>query len=180
MSENKYPERKTLRLPNYDYSQNGCYFITFCVKDGKPLLGTINTVAIHRVGTGLCARPQELISLNKTGKCIEDSILFINKKYNGAVTVDAYCILPNHVHILLTINNNRATDGRRDPSLREIVGSLKSYTTYAYRKESGNRILWQERYYEHVVRNDEDYAEKYEYIINNPLKWIEKHKELLK
>ena len=57
MNENKYPERKALRLPNYDYSQNGCYFITFCVKDGKPLLGTINTVAIHRVGTGLCARP---------------------------------------------------------------------------------------------------------------------------
>jgi len=35
------PKRKHPRLKNYDYSQNGCYFVTVCVKDRKNLLGTI-------------------------------------------------------------------------------------------------------------------------------------------
>ncbi|MDO4847884.1 MAG: hypothetical protein Q3968_07130 [Clostridiaceae bacterium] len=47
MSENKYPERKALRLPNYDYSQNGCYFITLLTDRKRWLFGTYNVRAIH-------------------------------------------------------------------------------------------------------------------------------------
>ena len=38
---NNFPTRKPTRLQNYDYSQNGCYFVTVCVKNRKPILSTI-------------------------------------------------------------------------------------------------------------------------------------------
>ena len=47
---NNFPTRKPTRLQNYDYSQNGCYFVTVCVKNRKPILSTI-------VGAGFHARP---------------------------------------------------------------------------------------------------------------------------
>ena len=175
MSNDNLPERKSLRLKGYDYSQNGTYFVTACVNNGKKLLGYVDTDCLQRVGTGLCARPQELIHLTELGKEVEKSLLFIQKKYNGKVTLETYSILPNHVHILLSIDNTKVTDGRGDPSLREIIGSFKSYTTYVFRKNGGSGTFWQERFYEHIIRNDEDFSEKFEYITYNPLKWIEKH-----
>ena len=43
-------------------------------------------------------------------------------------------------------------------------------------KEFGENI-WQARYYDHIIRNQTDYNETYEYIENNPLNWILKQKE---
>lgn len=175
MPENNLPKRKTLRLKEYDYSQSGTYFVTVCTKNGEHLLGSVDTDSLPRVGTGLCARPQDLIHLTELGREVEKSILFIAEKHDGKVTLDTYSILPNHIHILLTINNTKVTDGHGDPSLREIIGNLKSYTAYLFRKSGGNGTFWQRSFYEHIIRNDEDYTEKYEYIKYNPLKWIEKY-----
>ena len=41
------PKRKCPRLKNYDYSSNGCYFITICTKDKKHLFGKYDVGAIH-------------------------------------------------------------------------------------------------------------------------------------
>ena len=48
---------------------------------------------------------------------------------------------------------------------------MKSYTTRQYKILSGNTVLWQRNFYEHIIRNDEDYAEKWQYIDENILKW---------
>lgn len=57
--------------------------------------------------------------------------------------------------------------------LHNVIGRMKSYTTKQYRELSGNndKVLWQRNFYEHIIRNDEDYAEKWKYIDENPLKW---------
>ena len=57
------PKRKNIRLKDYNYSQNGAYFLTVCVKDRRELLGEID------VGTN-CVRPR----LSEHGTVVEKEI----------------------------------------------------------------------------------------------------------
>ena len=72
--------------------------------------------------------------------------------------------MPNHIHLLIEINNQ--TGGHGDPPLQSIIGQLKSYTTHKYGKQ-----LWQRSYYDHIIRNEEDYLNVWEYINSNAQKW---------
>ena len=85
------PQRKPTRLKNYDYSQNGYYFITICTKDKRKILCDI-------VGEGLCALPT--VELTDIGKIVNQSIEYINNEYEG-ILIDKYVIMPNHVHLIL-------------------------------------------------------------------------------
>ena len=64
------PERKTNRLQNYDYCENGVYFITICIKDNKEILSRI-------VGECLCALPN--VVLSPIGKCVGEKIKILKK-----------------------------------------------------------------------------------------------------
>ena len=78
--------------------------------------------------------------------------------------IDTYVIMPNHIHMLLNIR----AGGDGTPPLRvyDIIGRLKSYTTYKY-----GQPLWQRSFWDHVIRNRADYDEIYKYIEENPAKW---------
>ena len=67
MSENQFPKRKRTRLTNYDYSRDGAYFLTICIKDRKPILSEII------VGDGALDVPH--IKLTRIGKIAEKYIL---------------------------------------------------------------------------------------------------------
>lgn len=86
------PQRKPTRLKNFDYSQNGYYFITICTHKRKILCDI--------VGEGLCALPS--IQLTPVGETINKAIKFINNHYKN-ITVDKYIIIPNHIHLILKI-----------------------------------------------------------------------------
>ena len=150
------PKRKQNRLQNFDYSTNGAYFITICTHNKECILSNI-------VGEGLCALPK--INLNPIGEEIEKSINYINDYYDN-IKIVKHIIMPNHIHLLIEINNQ--TGGHGDPPLQSIIGQLKSYTTNKYGKQ-----LWQRSYYDHIIRNEEDYLNVWEYINNNPAKWTE-------
>ncbi len=150
------PVRKNMRLLRYDYAANGAYFITLCTKGKQKLLRDI-------VRAGLCARPQ--IRLTMLGKQVQDAIGYMSRKYPG-VSVDAYVIMPNHIHFIFTIN--RETGGHGDPPLHQIIGEFKSYTAHLY-----GGSLWHRSFYDHVIRGEEDYLSIAEYIENNPAKWLE-------
>ena len=154
--ENELPKRKQNRLQNFDYSTNGAYFITICTHNKECILSNI-------VGEGLCALPK--INLNPIGEEIEKSINYINDYYDN-IKIVKHIIMPNHIHLLIEINNQ--TGGHGDPPLQSIIGQLKSYTTNKYGKQ-----LWQRSYYDHIIRNEEDYLNVWEYINNNPAKWTE-------
>ena len=101
--EKELPQRKRLRLQNFDYSSSGAYFITICTKDRKMLFA---------------------------------------------------------------------------PTVSEIVQSFKRYSTVEYVKMVKDGILppfdkqiWQRSFYDHVIRNRDDYNEIYKYIYENPMKW---------
>ena len=76
--------------------------------------------------------------------------------------MDAYVIMPNHVHLLVRFTENCC------PKLGQIIQQLKGAVT----KQCGTPI-WQEKYYDHVIRDEADYMTKYQYIQNNPAKWLE-------
>ncbi len=156
------PKRKPNRLKNYDYSKNGAYFITLCTKDRKHILSQIT------VGTSI-ARPQE-IHLTETGEIVDKSIREIPNHYEG-VFVDNYVVMPNHIHMIIRIERN---DGRAMlvPTVSRIIQQMKGYAT----KQAGKPI-WQNKAYDHIIRDDYDYMTKYQYIDDNPAKWLLKQDE---
>ena len=93
-----FPSRKPMRLAEYDYSSARAYFVTVCVDKKKPLLW-------EDVGANW-VRPQGL-PLSSIGKVVDAEIRKISSVYS-AVSVDKYCIMPDHIHMILSIC---ATDG---------------------------------------------------------------------
>lgn len=91
------PQRKQNRLNSYDYGQNGAYFITICVKDRKNILSIIN------VGTGVLDCPE--IRLLNHGEVANKYIKQLNDFYDN-ISVDKYVIMPDHIHLLLSVANN--------------------------------------------------------------------------
>ena len=150
------PNRKRIRLKDYDYSQNGYYFITVCTHNKQKILCDV-------VGEGLCALPS--IKLTVIGESVKNSIEYINEKYDN-ISVDKYVIMPNHIHLII----KKQTGGRRDPPLQiyNIIGDLKSFTTHKYGEK-----FWQRSFHDHIIRDEKDYLKIWNYIETNPQKWRE-------
>lgn len=149
------PKRKHPRLKEYDYSQNGAYFITICTQNRRCILSRV-------VGRGLAPA---VIELTDYGKVAEQELLALEKRY-PFVKVDAYAIMPNHIHILFAIENGTAGASPR-PTISDVVSAYKSLTTR--RCQSGK--LFQASFYDHVIRGQSDYDDIYRYIENNPAQW---------
>lgn len=175
--ENKFSQRKPNRLKNYDYSQNGCYFITICTKDRKPILSKIITVG------GDDPAPQNETVLKPYGKIVEEYINSIHSAYN-TVYVENYIIMPNHIHLLVLID----TYGlprlrlRQDPFVcsadispcrgitsAPTIGNVISAFKHLTNKQVGFD-LWQRSFYDHIIRNFDDYINTWNYIEYNALK----------
>ena len=156
------PQRKPNRLSDYDYDQNGAYFVTVCTQDRKKILSTI-------VGDGSpVPKPAGMIA--------ETMIAQIPDKY-PSVSVDKYVIMPDHIHLLLRFDRDIGT-GNPSPTLGTVVGWYKYQVTKQinlYSNNKGERIF-QRSYYDHVIRNQQDYNEVWAYIENNPRKWAMEHK----
>lgn len=157
--ENKTAIRKSTRLKGFDYSSNGAYFITICTEKRKNILFSI-------VEEGF-----PLLKLKTYGEITDKWINGLPCKYPD-ITVDRYVIMPNHIHLLLSISKENR---RGDPSSTVVsaIGWLKYHATKEIneiRNALGEKVF-QRSFYDHIVRNYEDFCEIYEYIENNPCKW---------
>ena len=99
-------------------------------------------------------------------------------KFPG-VTIDKYVVMPDHLHLIVTIKERHA--GR---SLPDVMRFFKTMTTNEYIRGVKDGALppfdgklWQKSYYDHVIRNQQDYNGVWEYIENNPAKWIMIHEK---
>ena len=153
------PERKDPRLKGFDYSKTGAYFLTICTQNRMNILSTI-------VGEG-----SPLPQLSPYGEIVDRWIQKIPDKYPEA-SVDRYVIMPNHIHILLSIVK---VDGRGDPSptADAIIGWLKYQATKEINKmrDSVGEKIFQRSFFDHIVRNRDDYYEIHKYIYENPARW---------
>lgn len=152
------PQRKQNRLHDYDYSQNGAFFITICTQNRRKILSNI-------VGDGFPVPKAH-------GTVAEEMIHQIPAKY-PAVSVDTYVIMPDHIHLLLRIDQTPGT-GNPSPTLGNIIGWYKYQVTKQLNAKYGRQgvRIFQRSYYDHVIRNEQDYNEVWEYIENNPRKWV--------
>ena len=153
-------QRKKNRLENYDYSSNGYYHLTICSKDNKRIFSEIVQDNIG-VNDG---RPYS--KLTDIGKIIEDTLLELPDFYNGLEIV-CYSIMPNHIHILIGIDNGESTGSVVQTSpVGNIIKGLKSAVT-----RKAGKTVWQKGYYDHIIASELDFENVWTYIIENPAKW---------
>lgn len=149
------PKRKSIRLNGYDYSSCGAYFITLCTKDKKKLFW--NSVGAN------CVRPHE-VPLSEIGKLVDFEINKISSIYN-AVLIDKYVVMPNHIHMIVMIQSDEYGRPQVAPTVSRIVKQFKGSIS----KQIGFPVF-QRSYHDHIIRNQSDYDEIWQYIDENPLK----------
>ena len=198
------PQRKPNRMAGYEYNHNGAYFVTICARNRKELFGSIAPnnndddvgadIIRPRIRQTIHPYPDTIrprnTQLSDVGMIVENAILKIPQIYN-TVVIDCHVIMPNHIHMIVVIENN--DDGRMIseqngrirgwmisgqngrmisaptssfPSLSKIIG---------YFKQNVSRIagfpLWQKSFHDRIIRNDNEYNRIAEYINNNPDTW---------
>ena len=138
------PVRKKIRLNEYDYSQENMYFITICIKNREEILGKII---------------ENNINLTNEGKIVNQNINKLEEIYKNII-IDEYILMPNHIHILLTINYKNGI------TISKIIKHLKANISREIKYS-----IWQKSFYEHIIRNEKEYLKIKEYIQNNVINW---------
>ncbi|MCL5429503.1 MAG: transposase [Chloroflexi bacterium] len=163
-------KKSSNRLPEYDYSQPGGYFITLVTLERQPLLGELIGETMKLSPIGELVRSEWM----RTGELRPD------------ITLDEYVIMPNHFHAILFIKElfqvpkpiaaHRSAQLRRQPrSSGAIVAGFKSAASRAARQS-----LWQRNYYERIIRDEGELNRIKNYIIYNPIMLSESRKEIWK
>jgi len=181
--KNKYRVEST-RLPGWDYGQAGYYCVTICTKDQEHFLGEI---------------VKGEIQLSPVGKIVTQEWIK-TETIRSNVLLDEWIIMPNHMHMIVIITHKIIVEtprrgvstGRGVPSdfrsqtksasekwaantLGSIIGQFKGKCTKRIRVEAFHNFAWQSRYYDHIIRTDEELLNIRTYIASNPLNW---HKDI--
>ena len=171
----KLPKRKNIRLKDYDYSQAGCYFITICTKDRRCIFWKENADA---VGTHSVRPIQSTYTLSNTGNIVKIAIENIPKIYRH-VDIDIFMIMPNHIHMIMRIEDDGRDGGDGDGrtlcvptsvtvTVSRVIKQFKEYVT----KQIGFSI-WQPGFHDHIIRNEPNYQRIWQYIDENPARWAD-------
>jgi REP element-mobilizing transposase RayT len=174
--------RRSTRLQSWDYAQSAPYFVTICTEDRLCVFGEIVEDASH---------------LNRYGQIAEACWQAIPAHFPH-VELDAFVVMPNHVHGILlivsdaptndvTVNDSRGAamlrpyDDVRKPhqigvqprSLSAIVRSYKSAVAKQINqlRNTPGATLWQRNYYDRIIRNQRELEAKRQYVEDNPMQW---------
>ena len=181
--QNKY-RIPSARLQNWDYGWNGIYFIPICSKNRRHYFGEIVNGVMRLSNIGVIA----------------DIFWHEIKNHSKNIELDAFVVMPNHIHGILVLNGDDGgdDDGGRDvacnvstsntsnmefpknefmakispksDTVGRITGSYKSAVT-KHDHRLGYEFQWQSRFYDHIIRNDREYDQIKNYIINNSINW---------
>jgi len=163
--QNKY-RIPSARAAWWDYSADGCYFITICTADRECLFGHIM---------------DDVVQLSSIGDIVNEE-LKQSFDIRNELCCDAYVIMPNHLHILLWIKRDETNEqegivrgGHLPQSISSFVAGFKSAVTKRVKQcdHSLGSSIWQSRFHDHVVRNEATYQRVFNYIHENPAKWID-------
>jgi len=153
----------TARLAGYDYSKNGCYYVTICTKD-----------KIHFFGEVIDGK----VVLSGIGKAAESFWNDIPVHF-PFVRLDEYIIMPNHVHGIIVIDRDVGKCHGMSPNKfsSPVAGSLSTIINHfkgAVKRWTNKQdvgFYWQTRFYEHIVRSEDSLNKIRKYIRNNPSNW---------
>ena len=165
MMFNRSPERKRNRLPHFDYSQPGFYFITICTHQFIPYFGS------NKNGE---------MQLNQFGE-IAKSCWEIIPNHFDHIALDEFIIMPNHVHGIIEIessivgNADRCSlqkKNRQNMLIPKIIGAYKSSVSRKIKNRfTQSNFNWQKSYYDHVIRHERGLEQIRYYIKSNPDNW---------
>ena len=161
-NQKELPKRKHPRLKWFDYSTCGAYFVTICTQNRKCLLS-------HIVGRGLAPAEEKITECTWLGEIAEQQLLLLKERYSF-LTVDQYVIMPNHIHAILIFDDKAAGASPR-PTLSDVMCAYKSLTTRECRRRGFKEKLFQASFFEHIIRNLDDYQNIAKYIYDNPCQW---------
>ena len=180
-------QRKSIRLLDYDYSQNGMYFVTICAKNRECIF---------------CKIINYEIILSEIGQIVNNCWTGIPQHFSQA-SLHEFVIMPDHIHGIIEINvvganhyspltnhysptmnhhspstnhnspfNNskRANNDLPQHGTSQTIGSIVRGFKIGVTKQIGFSP-WQRNYYEHIIRSEIEYLKIANYIIENPLKW---------
>ncbi|WP_192822358.1 transposase [Rufibacter sp. LB8] len=173
---NKY-RVPSARLQDWDYGWNAAYFVTLCTKNREHFFGEISDNRMHLSEIGILAKS------------------FWNEipVHFPFVEVDAFVVMPNHVHGIIIIDKKESetpvetrhclvsTQARNaigksrfqnqgTNTLSSIIGSYKSAVTKQARKIHAD-FSWQARFHDHIIRDKNSFQHISEYILHNPETW---------
>jgi putative transposase len=151
-----YPQRKSLRLKGYDYSQSGAYFVTICTENRLKHFGSILT---------------DTMLLNPLGQLAYQELAKLPQYWDN-LDIDLFVVMPNHVHAILVLHDSTAL--KNPPNLAHIVGGYKAGVTRSARKKgiiASNLVLWQDRYNDHIIRREKSLNYIRNYVATNPERW---------
>lgn len=166
-------------MPGYDYASPGAYFVTICTHEREVLFGEIVDGQVR---------------LNDTGRIVETEWIATGR-LRPNVLLDAFVVMPDHVHGIIWILAGRGHGDtmHRVPtmnpdeaslnafgapvagSLATIIGTFKAAVTRRTRESAGDPDvrIWQGRYHDRVVRDDDELDRIRAYISDNPSSWVE-------
>ncbi len=159
------------RLPHWERDE-ATYFVTFRLFDSLPAVA-LERIKQTKPGGDYAERLDAYLDRGSGASFLKDPrvaklVVDALRHFDGArYHLHAWCVMPNHVHVIFSVLPART------PALRlsSIIQSWKSFTA-----KEANRLLartgsfWQREYYDHLVRDDEDFVRCIEYTINNPVK----------
>lgn len=172
------------RLQHYDYGANGCYFVTICTRGRLHYFGEIiprvetdNYPSAHNTKPFSQTETDNYPSLQCTaiGKVAEDYWLQIPQHF-PFVVLDEFIIMPNHIHGILFFDKPEKSYweanrfGRQSQNLGAVIRGFKAMLK-RYANEHRIEFAWQERYYDRVIRDNNELENVRRYILNNPANW---------
>lgn len=151
------PQRKPLRLRGYDYASDGVYFVTICTAQGAPPLSTITDGGVQ---------------YSVVGAIVAGSWQDLPSRF-AAAELDAYVIMPDHVHGVIALRHRAGSQDR--PSLSSVMRAFKSLSAVSANRvcQTPGRRFWQPKFYDHIVSDETDLERIREYIEANPARWEE-------
>jgi REP element-mobilizing transposase RayT len=163
--------RRSIRLKGYDYSQNSAYFVTICAQNRECLFGHIENGEMR---------------LGEYGEIVKNCWDDLPNHYAN-VELGNFVVMPNHLHCIIILQTaanvgdaaNVGAGLKPAPTigqthgLSEIVRALKTFSARKINKIRNvpGVPVWQRNYHEHIIRNEIEFHNITQYIINNPINW---------
>ena len=142
--DDRFPKRKSPRIPGYDYATPNYYFVTICTWEKQCIFWTNG-------------------KLNPLGRIAYDAAVRIQEHFPGN-WADCFVGMPNHIHMILVVEQ-----GGTDATV--VVGQYKSRISKEIHKLDPMLKVWQSSFHDHAIRNDRQYQHIRAYIETNPMRW---------
>ena len=151
--------RRSIRLPGYDYTRPGAYYVT---------------LRVNIYDLPMCTIVHEAVRLSDVGRIVVRSWAWLGDHY-PYVELDAWVVMPDHLHGILMILGDEAVavPGVKRKPLGQLIGAFKTVSTKEINRllDTPGARFWQRNYYEHIVRDEKDLNRIRRYIAANPRRW---------